>query len=56
MVPYGAFDSSLYIQKFSNPRLDCEGDKCGVESNQANSADNVKTFLNTAPLVADEGI
>ena len=55
MVPYGAFDSSLYIQKFSNPRLDCEGDKCGVESNQANSADNVKTFLNTAPLVADEG-
>ena len=55
MVPYGDYDSSLYIQKFSNPRLDCEGDKCGVESNQANSADNVKTFLNTAPLVADEG-
>ena len=55
MVPGGEYDSSLYIQKFSNPRLDCEGDKCGVESSQANSADNVKTFLNTAPLVADKG-
>ena len=53
MVPSGAYDSSLYIQKFSNPRLDCEGDNCGIESNEANSADNVKTFLNTAPILAD---
>lgn len=56
MVPGGSVDDHLYKNQFSNPRLRCLGDKCGVDSSEEGSADNAKTFLNTAPLVADEGI
>ncbi len=36
---------------FSNPNLDCDGEPCGIAEGNANSADNMRSFNITGPLI-----
>ena len=40
------------VRRFSSPLLDCGGQPCGIDISQSKSADNVRAFTNSGPLIS----
>ncbi len=52
MAYSSSFGNAPRVAKFSNPGLDCNGEPCGIQENQPNSANNALALNNVRATVA----
>jgi len=53
IMAYSGVYNGTKIYKYSSPTLDCNGQPCGIEEGEEDSADAVKALFQTLPLVAN---
>ncbi|CAA6806867.1 MAG: Unknown protein [uncultured Sulfurovum sp.] len=53
VMAYTGSYNGAKVYKFSDPKLDCNGEPCGIEVGLENEADAVKKILIQAPLIAN---
>jgi len=51
IMAYSGVYNAKKIYKYSSPTLDCNGQPCGIEEGEENSADAVKALFQTLPLI-----